>query len=133
MRKSIDIMKRKKFKVTEYNDDDLIKRFRKNPKELEQYIDYICENYAKTQELNVFLGCLKVAIMAKRGAATRIAKKGKIERTSIYRALSKDVKPRIDTLQEIINGLGRCLVISKSHNNHRNHKQISPAYWGSAC
>jgi DNA-binding phage protein len=121
-------MERKKFKVREYNDDYLIKHLRKNPKELEEYIDYICEDYAKTQELNIFLGCLKVAIMVKRGMATRIAKKGKIERTSIYRSLSENVKPRIGTLQEVINGLGRCLIISKSHNSHKNPKYISPVY-----
>jgi DNA-binding phage protein len=110
----IDIMKRKKFKLTEYNDDYLIKRLRRNPKELEEYIDYICEDYTKTQELNVFLGCLKVAVMAKRGAAAKIAKKGKLERTSIYRVLSKNANPRINSLQEIVNGLGRSLAILKT-------------------
>ena len=111
----MNIMKTKKFKVMEYNDAGLIERLRKNPKELEEYIDYICDEYAKDQNLAVLLESLKVAVMAKRGAATKIAKKGKIERTSIYRALSKNACPRIDTLQEIINGLGRCLTIKKTH------------------
>jgi probable addiction module antidote protein len=110
-------MKTKKFKVMEYNDSDLIKRLRKNSKELEEYIDYVCEEYAKDQNLAVLLESLKVAVMAKRGMATKIAKKGKIERTNIYKALSKNVNPRIDTLQEIIKAFGRYLVIQKVYNN----------------
>ncbi|MDR1941162.1 MAG: hypothetical protein LBQ47_02440 [Endomicrobium sp.] len=112
----MNILKTKKFKVAEFSDAGLIERLRKNPKELEQYIDGICEDFSKTQEIDVFLECLKVAVMAKRGSATKIAKSGKIERTSIYRALSKNANPRIDTLQKIVNGLGRCLVIGKPHH-----------------
>jgi len=109
----MNILKTKKFKVAQYNDTSLIERLKKNPKELEEYIDYICDEYTKDQNLEVLLESLKVAVMAKRGVATAIAKNGKLERTSIYRALSSKSNPRIETLQEIINALGRCLMIGR--------------------
>ena len=109
----MNILKTKKFKVREFSDTGLIERLRKNPKELEIYIDYICDEYLKDQNLEVLLESLKVAVMAKRGTATKAAKNGKIERTSIYRALSPKANPRVETLQEIVNALGRCLTIAK--------------------
>ena len=111
----MDILKTKKFKVAEFDDTSLIGRLRKNPKELESYIDYVCDEYAKDQNLEVLLESLKVAVMAKRGIATKIAENGRLKRTSIYRSLSKRVNPRVSTLQEVLNALGRCLVISKPH------------------
>jgi probable addiction module antidote protein len=109
----MDILKTKKFKVSEFDDTVLIERLRKNPEELESYIDYICGEYTKDQNLEVLLESLKVAVMAKRGTATTIAKNGKLERTSIYRSLKAKANPRIETLQEIVNALGRCLMIGR--------------------
>ena len=118
----MNLLKNKKVKVMEYNDDWLIKRLRKNPKELEEYIDSVCEDYAENQELHIFLESLKVAIMAKRGAATKIAKNGNLERTSIYRSLSSKTNPRIETLQEILTALGRCIIIGKPKETAAHRK-----------
>jgi probable addiction module antidote protein len=105
-------LKTKKIKVKPFNDAGFIKRLTNNPDELESYIDYVCNEFAKDQNLAVLLESLKVAVMAKRGTATKIAKNGKIERTSIYKALSATANPRIATLQQIVNGLGRHLTIT---------------------
>jgi probable addiction module antidote protein len=118
----MNILKTKKFKVAEFDDSALIERLRKSPKELESYIDYICDEYSKDQNLEALLESLKVAVMAKRGTATKIAKNGKLKRTSIYRALSPKSNPRIETLQEIVQALGRCLMIGKANEISYRHK-----------
>ncbi|MDR3113241.1 MAG: hypothetical protein LBU09_02595 [Endomicrobium sp.] len=117
----MNILKTKKFKVSEFDDSGLIERLRKNPKELESYIDYICDEYSKDQNLEELLESLKVAVMAKRGTATKIAKNGK-ERTSIYRALSPKSNPRIETLQEIVQALRGYLMIGKPNEIFYRHK-----------
>lgn len=102
-----------KLKVAEYNDKDLIERLKKKPKELDSYISYVVREYKKEQNLNVLLDCLKVAVMAKRGRATSIAKTANLDRSGVYKALSNNAKPRIDTFQKILHGVGLNLAITK--------------------
>jgi DNA-binding phage protein len=99
-------MKNAKIKAAEYNDDALIKKLRNNPKALRTYITYIAKEFDKDRDIDVFLGCLKVAIMASRGTATQISKIAKIDRSGIYKALSNNTRPRIDTFLNILNGVG---------------------------
>jgi DNA-binding phage protein len=82
-------MKIAKIKVTEYNDEALIRKLRSNPKSLHSYIVYIAKEFDKDHNLDVFLGCLKVAIMASRGTATKILKTTGIDRSGSYKALSR--------------------------------------------
>jgi probable addiction module antidote protein len=103
-----------KLKVTEYNDKNLIERLKKNPKELDSYINYVVREYKKEQNLDVLLDCLKVAVMAKRGGATSIAKTANLDRSGVYKALSNNAKPRIDTFQKILYGVGLNLAITKA-------------------
>ncbi|MDR1941958.1 MAG: hypothetical protein LBQ47_06505 [Endomicrobium sp.] len=95
-----------KIKTAEYNDDALIRKLKSNPKALQAYINYIAKEFDKDRNLDVFLGCLKVAIMASRGTATNISKTAKIDRSGIYKALSNNTKPRIDTFLNILRGVG---------------------------
>ncbi|MDR3243568.1 MAG: hypothetical protein LBT79_02340 [Elusimicrobiota bacterium] len=106
-------MKNQKIIVSKYNDEWLIERLRDNPKEFETYIEHIAKEYDKDRDLDMLLDCLKIAIMAKRGAATQIAKTSKIDRSGIYKALSNHSKPRIDTFQNILNGIGWDFKLSK--------------------
>ena len=99
-------MENAKIKVAEYNDEALIKKLRNNPKALRTYINYIVKEFDKDRNLDVFLGCLKVAIMASRGTATKISNTAGIDRSGIYKALSNSTKPRIDTFLNILNGIG---------------------------
>ena len=99
-------MKNAKIKTTEYNDEALIKKLRNNPKALRTYISHIAKEFDKDHNLDVFLGCLKVAVMASRGTATKISKTAGIDRSGIYKALSNSAKPRIDTFLNILSGLG---------------------------
>ena len=104
-------MKTVKIKTTEYNDKALIRKLKSNPKALHAYIAYIAKEYDKDRNLDVFLGCLKVAVMAGRGTATKISKTAKIDRSGIYKALSNNTKPRIDTFLNILNGIGLDIII----------------------
>lgn len=84
-----------------------------NPKELKEYLSFIVDDYARNKDMEVFLDCLKVAVMANRGLATTIAKTKRIDRSGIYKALSNRTKPRIDTFENILNGLGLGISIVK--------------------
>jgi DNA-binding phage protein len=106
-------MKKKEIAVLRYSDDWLIERLKNDPKEFEIYIEHIAQEYEKDKDLDMLLDCLKIAIMAKRGAATKIAKTSKMDRSAIYKALSNHSKPRIDTFQNILNGIGWDFKLSK--------------------
>ena len=99
-------MKKKKIEIVDYNDDWLIKRLRENPSEFSSYVDFIVRQYEKTQDLSVFLGCLKAAIMARHETAGIISKKTKIDKSKIFKALSNDTNIRVDTFRSILNGIG---------------------------
>ena len=81
-----------KIKTMPFNDSLLIERLRKNPRELQKFKDYLIKEYHKDKDLENLLSCLKIVVMAERGAATNIAVKNKMQRTGIFKALSKDVK-----------------------------------------
>ena len=53
--------------------------------------------------------------MAQRGAASNIAAKSGMQRAGVYKALVKDVRPRIDTFRNILNGIGLDISISNLH------------------
>ena len=104
-----------KIKTKPFNDDALIERLRKNPKELKKFKDYLIAEYKKDKDLDSLLSCLRIVVMAQRGAASNIAAKSGMQRVGVYKALVKDVRPRIDTFKNILNGIGLDMHISKLH------------------
>ena len=106
-------MKKEKIKLTAYNDNDLIYRLRKNPKELDKFKKIIIEEFACNSDINGLLYGLKIILRAQRGTAAAIASKSGMHRVGIYKALEKSVRPRIDTLRNILNGVGLDIAIKK--------------------
>ena len=49
-----------------YNDKGLIKSLKKNPKELKEYVKCVADRYRKKNNLDVFLDCINVAILARK-------------------------------------------------------------------
>jgi probable addiction module antidote protein len=72
--------------------EDYAKSLRKDPKKLEKYKKHIVSEYNKNHDTNLLLHGLKIVAMAE-GKISTLAKKAKVERTSIYRMLSKDANP----------------------------------------
>ena len=107
---------KEQIKTMPFNDSLLIERLRKNPKELQKFKDYLVMEYHKDNDLENLLSCLKIVVMSERGAATNIAKKNKMQRAGVYKALNKDVRPRIDTFRNILNGIGYDLNIVRLHD-----------------
>ena len=99
---------KKSIKITPYEfaDDFIIKKLRNNPKDLQKFKDYLMDEYNKDKDLNGLLHSLRLIVMSERGTASKISKHSKIERTGIYKALKKNVKPRFDTILNILNGVG---------------------------
>jgi DNA-binding phage protein len=99
---------KKSIKLIPYEEDDdfIIKKLRKNPKDLQKFKDYLMDEYNKDKDLNGLLYSLRLIVMAERGTASKISKQSKIERTGIYKALKRNVRPRIDTVLNVLNGVG---------------------------
>jgi DNA-binding phage protein len=95
----------KKAKITNF-DDSVIADFKKNPKALTSFKDFVIKQYKKDKDFEVFKESLKLIIKAERGTATKIANNAHIDRTGIYKALSPKINPRIDTFKTILNGAG---------------------------
>lgn len=72
--------------------EDYAKSLRKDQKKLEKYKKHIVSEYNKNHDTNLLLHGLKIVAMAE-GKISTLAKKAKVERTSIYRMLSKDANP----------------------------------------
>jgi DNA-binding phage protein len=104
----------KNIKVKPFNDNALIERLRNNPSELEKFKNYLVKDFEQDKDLDALLSCLRIVVMAQRGAASKIAADSGMQRVGIYKALRKNVRPRIDTVVSILNGIGLGLSITKS-------------------
>lgn len=82
----------------------------KNPKAAEAYLNVALEEYGKDHDTEAFLLALRDVAEAD-GGLSNLAKKTKLNRQNLYRALSKQGNPRLDTLGVILNGLGLRLSI----------------------
>jgi probable addiction module antidote protein len=85
--------------------EDYAKYLKKNPKKLESYKKHIISEYNKHQDTALFLHGLKIVAMSE-GKISTLAKKAKIERTSIYRMLSKDANPSFHNVILFAHALG---------------------------
>jgi DNA-binding phage protein len=85
--------------------DYYAKYLKGNPKKLEHYKKYITQAYNRTKDMPLFLEGLKIVAKAET-KITKLAKAAKVERTSIYRILSKEHTPTVSNLLAIANNLG---------------------------
>jgi probable addiction module antidote protein len=78
---------------------------KKNPKKLKNYKKHIVTEYNKTKNAAVFLESLKTVAMAER-KMSELAKVAKIERSSVYKILSKEANPSFYTIVSLAHNLG---------------------------
>lgn len=85
--------------------EDYAKYLKKHPKKLRSYKNHIIEEYNKTRDTALFLDSLKILAMAE-GKVTALAKTTKIERSSVYRMLSKNANPSFHSIVSFVHNLG---------------------------
>ncbi|MDR1418676.1 MAG: hypothetical protein LBI80_05965 [Endomicrobium sp.] len=85
--------------------EDYAKSLKKNPKKLESYKKHIMSEYNKNKDTALLLQGLRIVAMAE-GKISTLAKKTKIERTSVYRMLSKNANPSFHNVISFAHILG---------------------------
>jgi probable addiction module antidote protein len=93
-------------------DDYLIESLKK-PQEARAYLNVALEEYAKDHDSEAFLLALR-DVAAARGGLTNLAKKTKLNRQNLYRALSNQGNPQLDTLSSVLSALGLRLSIEQT-------------------
>ena len=93
-------------KMNKYRDfkDYHIKKL-KDPEEARIYLDVALEEYEKDKDTEAFLLALRDVAEAQ-GGLGRLSERTKLNRQNLYKALSEKGNPRLQTVEEILNGLG---------------------------
>lgn len=81
-----------------------------NPKEAMAYLQIALEEYEQDHDTEAFLLAVRDVAKAQGGIA-KLAERSKLNRQSLYKALSSKGNPRLDTLGAILQGLGYRLSI----------------------
>jgi probable addiction module antidote protein len=84
----------------------------KNKEFAESYLKFLIEDFEKDGNQELFLACLSQVALAQ-GGITKLAKKAKLNRQNLYKALSKEGNPTFLTLSKVLNTLGFKLSIEK--------------------
>ncbi|MDR2437260.1 MAG: hypothetical protein LBD17_04240 [Endomicrobium sp.] len=77
----------------------------KNAKRLEAFKKRIINDYNKNKNVAIFLGNLKIAAMAEK-KVSELAKAAKVDRSSVYKILSKDANPSFYSVVSFAHNLG---------------------------
>ncbi|MDD6174045.1 MAG: DNA-binding protein [Elusimicrobiaceae bacterium] len=101
-------MKKNITKDFEISKDDFdttyAKILKKDPKRLAAFKKRVIADFNKTHNLEVFLNNLKILVMA--GNVSAFAKKVKIQRPNVYKALNPQGNPSFATIMTITDNLG---------------------------
>jgi len=89
---------------------NLVSEIVADPKEAAEYLKQSLEEYEADGNLEAFLLALKTVTTAQ-GGVSQLASKTGLNRQSLYRTLSKQGNPRLNTLHIILNSLGYKLSI----------------------
>lgn len=95
-----------KHKASISHEEVMVKKLRKDPKFAAEYLKAAMED---SEEPQVLLIALRQIAKAK--GIAKIAKKARIERESLYRALSKKGNPRFSTIAAVTRALGLSLTV----------------------
>ena len=79
--------------------------FLSDPERAQAYLEVALEEYAIDQNTSALLLALK-DIAAAQGGLGKLAQQTNLNRAHIYKALSREGNPRLDTLEKILNSLG---------------------------
>lgn len=93
--------------------NEYLKESLSDPKEARAYLNVALEEYEKDHDFEAFLYALRDVAEA-RGGISRLAKKIKLNRQNLYRALSDQGNPRLDTLSVILSGLDLRLSVEQA-------------------
>ncbi|MEW6663809.1 MAG: addiction module antidote protein [Thermodesulfobacteriota bacterium] len=83
-----------------------------DPEEATEYLTASLDGYEGDGNMEAFLLALRTVIDAQ-GGMTELARKTSLNRQNLYRTLSKNGNPRLQTLHEILNALGLRLSIDR--------------------
>lgn len=102
-----------KARATKFNDfkESFVKDLSKNKKTRELYLEMALEEYEQEKNLENFLLALRTIAIANNGGIAELAKKTKLNRQSLYKALSPKGNPAFSTIDTILNSLGVKLVV----------------------
>ena len=79
--------------------------FLRNPERAKAYLEIALEEYEQDADTDAFLLALRDVADAQ-GGLGKLAEKTQLHRGNIYKALSKDGNPRLDTVEKILRQLG---------------------------
>ena len=79
--------------------------FLSDPERARAYLEVALEEYARDHNRSALLLALKDVASA-RGGMGRLARQANLNRAHVYRALSAEGNPRLDTMERILNSLG---------------------------
>jgi probable addiction module antidote protein len=77
----------------------------KDAKKLKSFKKHIADEYNKTKDTALFLHNLKILAMAE-GKVVELAKNAGVNRTSVYRMLSREANPSFDSIMSFTSVLG---------------------------
>ncbi|MDR1244996.1 MAG: hypothetical protein LBJ98_03350 [Endomicrobium sp.] len=91
--------------ATEDFDTTYAKILSKNPERLKAFKKRTIDDYNKTKNVPLFLSNLKIIAMSER-KMRELAKVTKIERSSVYKILSREANPSFCTIVSLAHNLG---------------------------
>jgi probable addiction module antidote protein len=77
----------------------------KDQEEARIYLEVALEEYEEDHDTQAFLKALKDVTVAQ-GGITNLAKKSSLSRQNLYKVMSGEKKPRLETISHIIHSLG---------------------------
>lgn len=89
---------------------ELIQDTMRDPQEATEYLRVSLDEYEQDGNLEAFLLALRSVVEA-RGGMTEFARETSLNRQSLYKTLSKQGNPRLQTLHSILHALGLKLSI----------------------
>jgi len=97
-------MKKAKIKTEDFF-EGFAKDIKRNPKKLKEFEKAVNKIYAKTGDIDVILGALKV-LACLRGNISKLAKDSNIERASVYNIFKKGSNPTFKNVASVSHNLG---------------------------
>jgi len=96
-------MKKAKRQFRNFKDYHLEKL--QDPEDAKLYLTIALEEFEKDGDTDAFLLSLKDVAMAQ-GGMLQLSRRTRLDRTNLYKALSKEGNPRLDTISAILLSLG---------------------------
>lgn len=108
--KEIEVFKKNNSNTASYHEELILAL--QDPEEALAYLNEALEEYESDGDYEAFMLALKHLAEAK-GGINRLAESTHLNRQNLYRVLSKNGNPRLDTLSAVIHGLGFKLAIAR--------------------